>query len=175
MSFRENYARAVLTSDLSDCTDIRRNGHSTEPLAAVALGASELGSGLLRVKWSMSRNEPCPEIILALLELWRGLVRKKGLKRGWKDLDSVSDTIAHRSFWYFMHDKCLTCTGLGALAIDKNTPVLSGHVCHDCGGTGKLRYDFDESIAGRVINCVAWLRTEESTAAAQAENKLGEE
>lgn len=163
-NIRKRYASDCSSSNLLD--DERH--HDTDTLAAVALGADEFGALLLRAKWAGTHNEMAAAVILPLLEIWRGMVMKKAVKRGWA---KNSDTVAHHSFWYWMYDTCPNCNGLGELVIDKNTPVLN-KVCGVCNGSKKKRFDYDD-LNEMVIFCVGWLDRLERIASGASSRKLG--
>lgn len=163
MSFAENYARSVNSSNLMD----DEHHHMTQALCAAAMadqtgGIDMLGSLLSRVKYAdgMARNdfEAGSKNFAQLLRIWHNTVIQKGIDRKWMKIEAPWDItaahvlykrVAESSLAHWLDGKCPTCKGPG---VDENR-----RICEECNGSGEAKLSGGEFEKGKALEMVSEL------------------
>jgi len=136
----ERYARATLSSNLKD----DEHHHVTDTLAAMALGSSDFGALLFRVKFANDRTS-YPQLRV----LWIDKVTEKADLNHWSTkIKPFKAAVTALEYW--LNDRCPACFGLGYQKIP-GTPHLSDVACHICEGTGTMPFICDKYMEEQAL------------------------
>lgn len=127
---QERLLRAFESSDLSLVPDERKDADHL-----IALGLAEAGMGpgsdVLRLRSSGSMTE-----FKKALRTLVGMVEVLNARRNWNLRPDRVRRVAELALGHYVFPTCQACHGR-AYEVEEGAPVLSGRICHACGGTGK--------------------------------------
>lgn len=132
MSLNEKISTAQLSSNLQEKPSHQIGDVDIVRACGMAGVHHSLGLALWRFKYCDDTRE-----LSSLLEGALELLEKK-------EFDGGNVRRTHRVIAHWMDDRCRPCGGRG-YSVVTGTPMLSDNACTHCGGSGRVKFEGDDS------------------------------